>query len=86
MNFFNSLDLKTRTQLRTQCPKFGSRKGIPLSGILLERAEACLFLFFFFVPIYSTQKTLMGGSGVRERRRGQESRGLRVNSVLSLIH
>lgn len=72
MNFFNSLDLKTRTQLRTQCPKFGSRKGIPLSGILPERAEACLFLFFF-VPIYSTQKTLLGGL------RGQgEKEGARI--------
>ena len=68
MNFFNSLDLKTRTQLKTQCPKFGSRKGIPLSGILLERAEACLFLFFCSHIFYPENS--YGGSGVRERRRG----------------
>lgn len=62
MNFFNSLDLKTRTQLRTQCPKFGSRKGIPLSGILLERAEACLFLFFFFCShIFYPENSYGGG-------------------------
>ena len=39
-NFFNSFALKTRTQLQNQCPKSGSKKGIPASGIPSERSEA----------------------------------------------
>ena len=39
-NFFNSFALKTRTQLKNQGPKSGSKKGIPASGILPERSEA----------------------------------------------